>query len=600
METHPYELNALKHSQDMLSETIMPMSPLQWLIGSLLLVIMIVSGTRLVYQANNRVLIDMPRDGGTYTEGIVGTPRFINPLLAISNADRDLTAVVYAGLMKRDNKNVLLPELAESYSISDDGTTYTFILKQGLLFHDGTPLTASDVVYTVTQAAHTAIRSPLYANWEGVGVEEINERTVTFTLPEPYAPFIENTTIGILPKHIWAPLADDQFSFSQFNVEPIGAGPYRITRVVVDKSGIPERYELAAYDSYTLGKPHIANFHFYLYRDKADAFSAFTRGTIDALYGLDPQSIEELLQNDTTHDLSILRAPQLRVFGVFFNQSQQPLFIQKTVREALNEATPRQAIVGEILKGYGTVLSAPVPPHLLTELSENSNTLDTEVNTTETSSISDGEHIERARKILEDAGWTRNASDQVYELTQNDKTLRLAFTLSTTDTPELATTAERVAKAWREVGAQVEVKVFNANDLTQSAIRPRKYDALLFGLELGHELDLYAFWHSSQRNDPGLNISQFVDIEADAALTALRTSNKPDERLEYLKAFLSRVEHERAGIFIYAPNFTYLMRTKPHNTTLHPIAIPSERFDTVHEWHIETDRVWPIVKNLLD
>ena len=180
-------------STNTFSDTLLAMSPLEKVVGFLLLTTAIVSGTLLASSARDKTLIDMPRNGGIYTEGIVGTPRFANPLLAVSGPDRDLTAVVYAGLMKRNATNELVPELAQEYSVSTDGTVYTFTLKDGLTFHDGTPLTADDVVYTIKQAANPAVRSPLYANWEGVKVEAKDARTVSFTLPEPYAPFIENT-----------------------------------------------------------------------------------------------------------------------------------------------------------------------------------------------------------------------------------------------------------------------------------------------------------------------------------------------------------------------------------------------------------------------
>jgi peptide/nickel transport system substrate-binding protein len=294
----------------------------------------------------------------------------------------------------------------------------------------------------------------------------------------------------------------------------------------------------------------------------------------------------------------------MRTFGIFFNHNKQPVFLFDEVREALNEAAPKRAIVGEILRGYGTILTAPLPPHVVEAVTAAA-PRDEESETGEDETQVEDEdrppvnHIERAQRILEDAGWERNDND-IYVLDRDDELTTLSLTLSTVSTPELLQAAERVAASWRDMGAQVELKVFEPSDLTQSVIRPRRYDALLFGMVVGHELDLYAFWHSSQRNDPGLNIAQLADIEADAWLEKMRTEHDAEARAELYQAFLERVEEEVAAVFLYAPDFIYVVNDRIHNVTVHPISERCERFDTIHTWHIQTDHVWPFVDRLLD
>lgn len=580
-------------------DTLLTMSPLLRVVGILSFTSALLTGTWGIYVANQAVLTDVPKQGGTLVEGIVGTPRFVNPLLATSLSDKDLVSVTYAGLMTRNANNELVPELAERYTLSEDGLTYTFYLRQGISFHDGSPITADDVVFTVTQAANPALRSPLFANWEGVTVAALDAQTVTFTLPESYTPFIENTTLGILPKHIWGGLSDDEFAYSQFNAKPVGAGPYRINNVVVDQSGIPERYELVAFPKYALGEPNIARLQFAIFGDRNQALRAYQEGSIDSLYGVAPAT-----QNSASGAAARLAsvthtAPQLRTFAVFLNHNRQPLFMRKPVREALDLTTPREEVVRDVLGGLAQPLTTPIPDFLLPEgLAVSSE--DGEVAAPEASATPSHEELfAEARAVLEKAGWERG-EDGVYVFESDDEVLRLAFSLSTSDVPELAQSAERIAQSWRELGAEVEVKIFSAGDLTQAVIRPRRHDALLFGMDIGHEHDLYVFWHSSQRNDPGLNIAQFADIEADAAVTALRKDSSPEVRSRELTRFLERVLSERAALFVYAPQVTYQTRTRIHNISLHPIATPGERFDTIHEWHIETDRVWPFVKELLE
>lgn len=578
-------------------------SPLQVLLLVLAGIGAIVSGTYLTYETAHQHYVDLPRSGGTYREAIVGTPRFINPLLAVSSADRDLTALVYAGLMTRNTEGELVPHLAEGVTRSADGTTYTFALRKDITFHDGVPVTAHDVVYTVEQAANASVRSPRFANWEGVSVAAPDPHTVVFTLPEPYVPFIENTTLGILPRHIWEPLSPEEMAYSQFNIEPVGAGPYRVEKVLVDRSGIPTSYELAAFDAYVFGAPHITRFHAQLYRDRSEALAAYHADEVHGLAGIAAVDVEALLRDPETNDsVRVLRTPLLRVFGVFLNHNKQPLFRERAVREALHAGIDRRALVGDILYGYGTPLTDPVLPLHLNERASSSTAPATTTNaTTGTSTLP--QRLQAAQALLEEEGWERGDSG-IYLLPgdedEGEPDTALAFRVSTADNPDLTRAAEFLTQEWGALGADVTVDVYDPSDLTQSVIRTRNHEALLFGIEIGHGFDLYAFWHSSQRNDPGLNVAQFADIEADAILEDLRVATSSAERAELITAFVERVREERAGIFLYAPDFIYLTRDSVEQVVLHPLADQSERFDNVHEWYLETDRVWPWVRQWLD
>src|SRR3990167_4613872 len=208
------------------------------------------SALALVAQANNFFLVEVPRASGALTEGIIGTPRFINPLLAISDADRDVTALVYSGLLRATPEGGYVPDMAESYDVSPDGKTYTFILRDGLTFHDGSAVGVDDIVYTVGKAQDPALKSPVRANWEGVVAEQVDARTVRFTLRKAYAPFIENLTLGILPKARWGVVTDEEFPFSELNQEPVGSGPYRLGSASRSSSGILSTYTLRSFGDY--------------------------------------------------------------------------------------------------------------------------------------------------------------------------------------------------------------------------------------------------------------------------------------------------------------------------------------------------------------
>lgn len=575
------------------TETLLHFSPLQRIAAFIFVTIMLVSGTSYAHETVKRHLVDMPRAGGTYREAVIGTPRFINPVLAVSSADRDLVALLYAGLMSRDGTGVLVPQLAETYTVSDDGGTYTFTLRKDAVFHDGTPITSADVAFTIEQVQNPGLRSPQFSSWENVTVETPDDHTIVITLPEPYAPFIENTTLGILPRHIWEPLADDQFSFSALNTKPVGAGPYQIKQVVVDASGIPTRYELEAFRSYVYGTPNITRVHLLLYPSRIEAFEAYRAREVHAVHGIPAPDVAALLQTNSDGRTAVLHAPQLRVFGIFLNQNKQPLFLDKRIREALSESISKDELIEQVFHGYATPLTAPMLLDANTESVSTTTTADDRPNTT-----TGATGVERARKMLEDDGWTRTEDDPIYTRTKDEETKRLSITLSTVNTPDMVAVAELVSRTWREVGAEVELKVYETAD--QSVIRPRRHEALLFGMELGHELDLYAFWHSSQRNDPGLNISQYANLESDTMLETLRTTFDTQERTTLLRSFAERLAEDHAAIFLFAPDLLYLSHADVHNITLHPLADPSERFHSIHEWYMETDRVWPLIKDLLD
>lgn len=534
----------------------------------------------LLSRANDLITTAVPAQGGSLSEGVIGLPRFANPLLALSDTDRDLTALIYSGLLKQNSAGGYAPDLAESYSVSDDGLSYTFKLRANDTFQDGTPLTADDVIFTVQRAQDANLKSPKRANWDGVKVEKIDTQTVKFTLKQPYAPFIGNLTLGILPKHIWNNVSADQFPFSLENTEPIGSGPYQIQKITRDSSGLPILYQLAAFPGYALGEPHISNIaiHFYASQDALE--SAEKSGAVESIASVAPEDVANLLS--AGHHIE--RAPSSRIFGVFFNQNQAAVFTHKEVRQVLDMATDRNEIIKTALGGYATALGGPVPPETLG--SANSSPEFT------------ASTIAAAKSILLKKGWTANAATGFLELTTKDAktkkttTVPLAFTLSTSNAPELVSAANTLKAQWAKIGANVTIKTYEPGDLTQEAIRPREYDALLFGEIVGQDLDLYAFWHSSQRLDPGLNIALYANTAADKDLEKMRSESDPAAQAKEYADFAGQLQNDVPAVFLYSPDFLYLVPDKIQGIALGQISAGSERFAGVSSWYIETDRIW--------
>lgn len=536
----------------------------------------------LLWNINKSFLVEIPADGGSLTEGIIGAPRFINPLLAISDADRDLTILTYSGLLRATALGTLTLDLAQEYSISDDGLTYTFILRDDILFHDGTPITADDVVFTVTKAQDSALKSPKRASWDGVVVEKESDKVVIFRLKQAYAPFLENTTLGILPKHIWDKADTEQFSFSQFNTNPVGSGPYVVDNIKRDPSGVPASYDLRAFKKYAPGKPYITELHVRFYANEEELTTAFKKGDIEGINAISPQTAEALKEEGYRVERSSLP----RIFGVFFNQNQASLFTDIAVRKALSVATDKERIIDEVLYGYGTPIDSPIPPGSIGYLAPLSAEVKSE------SATGTPSRTEEARAILERNGWEFNEEKGVMEKKTKTTTTELAFSLSTSDVPELKAVGELVKKQWEEIGARVDLKIFGAGDLNQNVIRPRKYDALLFGEIVGRDSDLFSFWHSSQRNDPGLNVALYANITTDKLLEETRTILDTDERIKKYQEFKKEIEQDIPAIFIYAPDFIYVLPQKVQGIAVGSVKTPSERFLNISQWFIETDRVW--------
>ncbi len=536
-----------------------------------LAVLLAASTLALAARASDFFLVEIPRYGGAFTEGIIGTPRFINPLLAASDADRDLTALVYAGLLRATPEGTLITDLAERYEVSEDARSYSFWIKPNAVFHDGAPVTADDVVFTIQKAQDPLIKSVKRANWEGVAVEKIGEREVKLTLKRPYAPFLENATLGILPKHLWKNIDSESFQFNPLNGEPVGAGPYKVVRVDENASRVPTSYTLAPFADYALGVPYIERLTLRFYGSESSLVDAFSRGEIESMGGISPAEARALEAKGVRAE----KTPLPRIFGIFFNQNQSRVLTDRAVRAALAQAIDKEALVQSVLGGYGTPIDDPLPhianmPEVQREISS----------------------AKSAREALLSAGWKMNEETGVLEKKYGAETRVLSFSLATAATPELKRAAEFAATAWRATGAQVELKFFDVSDLNQAVIRPRAYDALLFGEIVGRDLDLFAFWHSSQRNDPGLNIALYTNIKADRLLEEARTAQEHSARDAALSAFAEEVRKDVPAVFLYAPDFIYILPEEIRDLPLGKLSVPHERFLNIHKAYIKTEKVF--------
>lgn len=522
---------------------------------------------------SNAHRVEVSTRGGSIVEGVVGTPRFLNPVLAITRADRDLNALIYAGLLRRGNEGALVPDIAHTITLSNDGRTYGIVLRSDVTFHDGTPLTAQDVAFTIARIQDPAAASALRSNFEGVTVEVLGTHELSVTLEEAYRPFVENLTVGILPEHIWSLASSEEFPFSQHNSEPIGAGPYRVNNIVRTTSGIPSAYTLVPHTGYHNGRANIGSITMRFYPSETRLIAAFNRGEVESMSRVSPLSLSAATIQHETHRIATSTLP--RTFAVFFNQNRSTALRDEAARRALDRSVDRVALIGEVLDGYGTPLGGPVPPGFGEYTDAVAASLD------------------EARGILRENGWEMNEEAGVWEKDIAGATTPLALSIATENHPLFEAVAEVLAATWHALGAEVTVRQFERSDFTQAIVRPRAYEALLFGTEVGRPLDFYSFWHSSQRNDPGLNVALYASITADALLEHLRTSTSTTDRADTLRAFEEEIAADVPALFLFSPHFIYVHPTAVTGVQLSGMASADERLSNVHEWFISTEQVWP-------
>jgi peptide/nickel transport system substrate-binding protein len=430
--------------------------------------IFILSTGAILNKINNKYLVEVPTLGGSLTEGVIGeAPRFINPLLATSDSDRDLTQLIYSGLLRVDQDGKYIGDLAESYDISEDGLTYTFKIRAGAVWHDGKPVTSDDIEFTIQKARDPSIKSYKRPSFEGVTVEKIDDKTVVLKLKQPYSPFLENTTIGILPKHIWNSVDAETFPYSKSNMSPIGSGPYKIESIsnktvedsISNISTVPESYDLVSFKDFTLGQPMIENLKIRFYPNEEALLTAYRSGEVNSINTIPPQTARAMEEQS----IKIIHSTLPRIFAVFLNQNHSKVLVDKAVRKALDTAIDKNEIVKSVLFGYGKTIDGPVPA------------LQADIE------VATSTRIDSAKKILTKGGWKFNTKKNVWEKGSAKAPLTLSLDISTADTPELKNATMLIKKNWEELGVKVNVKVFEIGDLNQNVIRPIKYDALFFG-----------------------------------------------------------------------------------------------------------------------
>ncbi|MBI5037648.1 MAG: hypothetical protein HZC01_03020 [Candidatus Kerfeldbacteria bacterium] len=523
----------------------------------------------LFFSFYQRHVVYLPESGGEYSEALIGQPTYVNPILAQSDVDRDLSKLLYSGLFRFDEQLELQPDLAESYTLSEDKKVYTVVLREGLTWHNGNALLADDVVFTFQLITDPDFSSPLYSTFRGVTVDRIDDRTVTFTLPEPFAPFLSNLTVGILPMHVWGDVQPANFRLAEFNTRPIGSGPYKFSELTKEQSGTIRTYLLIRNDSYYTAAPFIDQLLFKFYPDFETALTALKNGNTDGISYI-PKDYRDSFAESKHVEIHHLQLPQYT--AVFFNQKND-IFKNENVTKALSLATDKNRILTEALNNQGTIVSAPI---LEGFLGYNPTIERFDYN------------AERAAAVLEEQGWKVPEGGGL----RQKNGAELKFSLTTVDQPEYLKTADILRENWEAVGVGVELKIMNPNRVDKEVIKPRNYEAFLYGEILGTDPDPYPFWHSSQSLNGGLNLANYFNKEADKLLEEARKTDNPDERAQKYIEFQNILIADMPAVFLFSPSYDYPVNRSIHGIGAARITVPSDRLNGITNWYIKTRLGW--------
>lgn len=525
----------------------------------------------------------IPAYGGRYIEGLVGTPLYVNPLLLHTNdTDRDLSRLIYAGLSRYDTNRRIVPDLSEKFDVSPDQKTFTFTLRKNLSWHDGEPLTADDVVFTVERIKDRAYKSPLAASFTDVSIEKVDEWTVRFSLPKPFAPFLDLTTVGILPAHLWQSVPPESFTLTSLNLKAIGSGGWKFKTLQKDRDGTIRSYTLSRNDQYFGEKSYLDEITFKFYPDIDSAVQALKNRNVEGISFL-PRSLRDKLSQDKDLQYYIFNLPQYT--AIFFNQLNNPDLKSLAVRAALSLTIDRNRIIRDALNSEGTRIAGPLLPGFLGY---------------DEALSGDDYNPEKARSLLEAAGWRKDPENGQWIKTEKSsarktelKKRTLSVTLLTVNQEENVRVAEMVKDEWIHNGFSVNVQFADPTRIKQDVIDPRSYEAFLYGEIVGADPDLYPFWHSSQARSPGLNLALYSDATSDTLLEEGRSTTDSAQRAKAYRAFQKNLLQSTPSIFLYSPTYNYVVSTKLRGIAdKKQIVYPSDRFIDISSWYSKSRRVW--------
>ena len=507
----------------------------------------------------------VPAVGGTYIEGVTSAAQYLQPILASTDVDQDVVRLAFAGLTQLDRDGSVVPDLA-TFTTEGDGKVWTFTIRDDAKWHDGEPVTAADVAYTVSLVQDKGYVGPYSDAFRGVKTEAVGPRIVRFTLPEAFGSFAANTTLPLMPEHRLKAVSYNELAKSAFNMRPVGAGPFRV--IEAD----PRQVVLTRNDDYykvrpERARPYLDRIVLRSYPTAAEALTAASRGEIDGVGGL---SAAEAIRARTYQNLSLYSFPTSDYTALFFNvRPDKALFRDRAVRQAIASAIDKGRVLELAADGRGRVADELVPP-------------------TSWAYVRDIKRYDRsldgASALLDAAGWIDHDGDGI----RDKNGVKLAFGISTTDEPARVSAVLQIGDDLRRIGIAAVLRAVPFSLLLDKVVPERQYDALLIGITGGGDPDPYPLFHSSEIADPGHNFSGYFTLPLDRALENSRRASDQAKRRELIATVFNAVSLESPVIFLYFSDYLYVQSKRVQGLRIMPITAPSDRFWNAYDWYVKT------------
>ena len=514
-----------------------------------------------------------PVEGGIYSEGLVGTFMRLNPLLDYYNeADRAVDRLIFSGMIRIDDRGLPQADLATSWGISRDGLIYNFSLNPNAVWHDGEPVSSDDVIFTLQMMTSddSPIPSDLREFWKQIEIIRLDEKTIQFKLPEPFAPFLDYLTFGLLPSHLLGGLTITDMINDPFNLAPIGSGPYRFDHLITEEGQI-SGVVVSAFDEYYMQGAYIDQIAFRYYQDSGAAYSAYKAGDVGGLSEVTQDILPEVMLEQGLN-LYTSRLPAMTILYLNLNDPQVSFFQDVNIRKALMQGINRQSMIDNTLGGQAIIADGPIFPG--------------------TWAYYDGiEHYvftpETAIDMLREAGFTLPASGG--DVRSSEDGTQLSFELLYPDDGKHEALAKAIQHDWATIGVKVTLTGLPYDQLVSEHLDTRNYQAALVDLNLSRspDPDPYPFWHQAQITG-GQNYSQWDDRQASEYLEQGRVSTDLDERTRLYNNFQVRWSQELPAIPLFYPVYTYAVSSDVQGVSIGPVFDISDRFNHVTSWYLIT------------
>jgi peptide/nickel transport system substrate-binding protein len=530
-----------------------------------------------------------------YREGMLGRPIAVNPLAARTQADRNLVALVFSGLVSRGADGTLIPGLAARWSADASGRSWTFTLRPDARWHDGTPVTATDVVYTINVLRNPEYTGPGAGSWREVAATTVDERTVRIDLATPLGGFLELATQPIAPAHLLETIPVGELADHPFGRAPVGSGPFVLTELDNDHAVLLPAAAVTLGDPGTepspdaipsdpLGtimptrrpdvpEPRLARIDFRFFDEASDLEAAFEAGELDAASGLPTTAAGDLAASASARQL---RYPGTTLSTVLLNlRPSHPELRDPAVRLALLQALDRQAIATDAFASRGVVADAPIPP--------------TSWAFDATASAPVATDAAAAAAALTKAGWTK--VDERWRPPGATEAFTLEILSPDAEmNPALFAVAERVAADWDELGLSTRVVRSDPSTPMAEKLRKGEFAAAVVDIEIGHDPDLYPLLASSQTQTGGLNVAGVQDAVLDALLTAARQPGTDEARKAAYTALQTQLAAGRYMLPIAFADEVVVVRDTLEDVVVQPVSDGSDRYWDVLTWRLANGR----------